>query len=436
MIRVKFVLFSNYFRQIIAGGGTGGVTLFYGEQLNHTNAEIIYLDFSVTSMRIAQRRARMRSLRNIIWIRSWIEDARFLGIGLFNELQCSGVLHHLKSPLFGLNILKNILKPEGSMALMVYAKYGRTAIYQIQHLMKMTNSYSKNMIEMELKNTKHVLEVLPKHNWFIINSLVNDHKTGNSGIYDLFLHKRDVAYSFETLFHWIRNGGLHFVDLDDYSQRYLIKPQYVFLDYNTRKSISRFDVSKQFHAAEILHGNVFKHSFFVSKSQNTIADVHDESNVIFTVGVSRELRQAVNNKNNYRKYENQTFFRARFNRHFIVKYQTDLSNQIFGNNLQRNHLATSYGIIVEYRSNNFTTFIMKRLCDSPGGVSLKCLHLEYQRKLNSSNSKNEYSLLLEEFFNSVKDSEVFLLKKDYVSPFPKTFNNFLTIDSDATIGGV
>ena len=58
---------------IIAGGGTGGITVFMGEQLNHTNGEILYLDLSVTSMHIAQKRAHIRGLGNIIWIRDWID---------------------------------------------------------------------------------------------------------------------------------------------------------------------------------------------------------------------------------------------------------------------------------------------------------------------------------------------------------------------------
>ena len=44
----------NSFRLIVAGGGTGGVTLFNGEQLNKTNGEIIYIDFSIASMKISQ----------------------------------------------------------------------------------------------------------------------------------------------------------------------------------------------------------------------------------------------------------------------------------------------------------------------------------------------------------------------------------------------
>ena len=56
---------------IVAGGGTGSVTVFMGEQLNHTNGEIVHLDLSAASMHIAQTRAKIRGLRNIIWIQKF-----------------------------------------------------------------------------------------------------------------------------------------------------------------------------------------------------------------------------------------------------------------------------------------------------------------------------------------------------------------------------
>ena len=129
----------NSFRIIAAGGGTGGSTLFLAEQLNHTNAEIIYLDFSPTGMKIAQARMKIRNLNNIIWIQSWIEDATKLGIGKFDFSQCSGLLHHLKSPLKGLNKIKDALHANGGMEIMVYAMLGRTGIYQIQNLLRFVN---------------------------------------------------------------------------------------------------------------------------------------------------------------------------------------------------------------------------------------------------------------------------------------------------------
>ena len=140
---------------IVAGGGTGSVTVFMGEQLNHTNGEIVHLDLSAASIHIAQTRAKIRGLRNIIWSQNWIEGVRFLGIGSFEEVQCSGVLHHIKFPSYGLNILKDSLTNYGGMGLMVYGKYGRTSVYQMQDLLKMINSY-QNDIQMELNRAIHI----------------------------------------------------------------------------------------------------------------------------------------------------------------------------------------------------------------------------------------------------------------------------------------
>ena len=71
------------------------------EQLNNTNAEIVYLDFSKESMKIAKRRAGFRNLHNIVWVNDRIENIPALGLGKFDLIQCSGTLHHLKDPLEG-----------------------------------------------------------------------------------------------------------------------------------------------------------------------------------------------------------------------------------------------------------------------------------------------------------------------------------------------
>ena len=52
--------YQDRFRVLIAGGGVGSSTMFLAEQLNHTNAEIVYLDLSPASMAIAQQRAKIR----------------------------------------------------------------------------------------------------------------------------------------------------------------------------------------------------------------------------------------------------------------------------------------------------------------------------------------------------------------------------------------
>lgn len=69
------------------------------------------------------------------------------------------MLHHLANPDEGLKNLKDSLKPTGGMGLMVYAKYGRTGVYQIQDLMKMINKDTKSRVE-AVMNGKLILDNL------------------------------------------------------------------------------------------------------------------------------------------------------------------------------------------------------------------------------------------------------------------------------------
>ena len=166
----------------MAGGGTGLSSMVFAEQLNQTNGETVYLDFSKTSTAIAQRRARARSLSNIVWILSWIEGIKYLGLGYFDNIESAGVLHHLKSPPFGLDVLKDVSQVNGGMDLMVYAQIGRTAVYMLQDLMQIINQ-STELVVKQLYNCKEILNDIPKHHWFLVNDLVNDHKSGDTGKY-------------------------------------------------------------------------------------------------------------------------------------------------------------------------------------------------------------------------------------------------------------
>jgi len=50
----------------------------------------------------------------------------------FDQIVCTGVLHHLPDPDAGLRALRGVLNADGAMHLMVYAPYGRTGIYMLQ----------------------------------------------------------------------------------------------------------------------------------------------------------------------------------------------------------------------------------------------------------------------------------------------------------------
>ena len=130
----------------MAGGGTGPTTMVMAEQLNHTQSEIVYLDFSASSMKVAQSRAKVRGLKNIVWISEGIENINRLNLPKFDFMQCSGVLHHLKSPITGLKVLKDSLKIEGGIDLMVYGTHGRIGVYHMQEMLQMINSETGNIM--------------------------------------------------------------------------------------------------------------------------------------------------------------------------------------------------------------------------------------------------------------------------------------------------
>ena len=145
----------------MAGGGTGSFTLFLAESLNHTNAEVMYLDFSMASMKIAQRRAIIRHVSNVIWINGWIENLPQMGLSLFHFVTSTGVLHHLKDTPKGLAILKDNLLSIGGMSLLLYGAVGRTAIYQMQKLLGLANKDSHNNnqnLSNDIERAKRLLE--------------------------------------------------------------------------------------------------------------------------------------------------------------------------------------------------------------------------------------------------------------------------------------
>ena len=95
-------------------------------------------------MNIAKQRAQIRGLNNIKWHLESILNIPKMNLGLFDYINCSGVLHHLESPDEGLKSINSVLKEDGVMGLMVYGQYGRTGVYQIQELARLVNGDEKS----------------------------------------------------------------------------------------------------------------------------------------------------------------------------------------------------------------------------------------------------------------------------------------------------
>ncbi|MEE2959751.1 MAG: class I SAM-dependent methyltransferase [Myxococcota bacterium] len=282
--------FNDNFRVLVAGGGTGHALIFLAEQLSATSAEIVYLDLSAQSMQIAQERAKIRKLRNIQWHRGSILQAPDLNLGQFDYINCTGVLHHLPDPTAGLQALKNCLKPSGAMGLMVYGKYGRTGIYQIQELMRLVNSgLTDNSSKVE--NTINILKDLPVSHWQLRGKdkeqFLDSHLQDHHDIFDLFLHSKDQAYSVPEVYDYIETCGLkvnaftHFhpdpTELLKYEPRTFIK------DKPLLERIRSFPKRNQMAVAELLSADISLHTFYVSFRHTATACINNLDNIPYLI---------------------------------------------------------------------------------------------------------------------------------------------------------
>ena len=400
------------------------------EQLNHTNAEVVYLDFSTTSMKIAQERAQIRRLKSIIWVQSWIEGVPQLGIGKFHFSQCSGVLHHLKSPTKGLKVLKDALHEHVGMEVMVYATIGRTGLYQMQDLLRRANRGSIGISE-EIKNAKSVLNTMPETNWFKQSEdFLRDHKTmGDTGIYDLLLHKRDVSYDIPNLYNWITNAGLYLTTFAHFVSRGKLTIEYAIRNYASLTRLKHLLSTRQLQTiCELVHGDIIKQIPYISKIANSEAVLDDPLNNLYIYGSPMFLRDALLNKSNYKTFAgNKTYFFSQL--HDLFLYQSDVNPKMLPGELKK-AVSSKRSITFAWPVTEFKTFMINCLLESNRGKSLFSIFSDFRKKTPTNASNEDLLESAKNFYAETKYAGLFLLRKSFVSPFPKTgFVNLFQVKS-------
>lgn len=280
----------NDFRVLVAGGGTGDATIFWAEQLlNRGKSEVVYLDMSTESMRIAQKRAQVRNVDNISWINDSLLNIPGLDIGTFDFISCTGVLHHLDNPDEGLKALKKVLKPGGAMEIMVYGRYGREAIYQIQSAMRLICAQESNP-RIKIKHTRELLKSLPENHWFNISrqyGWVYSDAEDSAGIYDLFLHARDRPFTIVEVHDWLERCGLKMASEPGtrYQQTHYL-PETFIKDPGLLTKIKDYPAKIQQAIAENMSSKLTMHEFYAVEAGagETVASLKD-TNLVPYAGV-------------------------------------------------------------------------------------------------------------------------------------------------------
>jgi len=239
------------FSILVAGCGTSQAAK---HAMRWPEAHVTGIDFSATSIRCTEELKRKYKLDNLELRQLPVERIGELGT-TFDQIVCTGVLHHLADPDAGLAALHDVLNPDGAMHLMVYAPYGRTGIYMLQEFCRRVGIHATND---GIRDLITALGALPPGH--PLQTLLRDAPDfrHEAALADALLHPQDRAYSVPELFDFLRANGMTF-------GRWVRQAPYsvhcgVMAKLPQASRMSKLPLVEQYAAAELFRGTMIRHS--------------------------------------------------------------------------------------------------------------------------------------------------------------------------------
>ena len=239
------------FSILVAGCGTSQAAKY---AIRWPAAQVVGIDFSTTSIRHTAALKQKYRLGNLQLHHLALEQPGDLGT-CFDQVVCTGVIHHLPDPNVGLRALRRALKPHGALHLMVYAHYGRSGIYMMQEFCRRVGFRAP---EADFRDLLLALRALPPSH--PLTGLLREAPDFRSeaGLADALLHPQDRAYTVAELLTFLESNGLSF-------GRWVRQAPYR-LDIGLLTRIPRalrmaqIPLAEQYAATELFRGNMTRHN--------------------------------------------------------------------------------------------------------------------------------------------------------------------------------
>jgi SAM-dependent methyltransferase len=252
------------FSSLVAGCGTSQAAR---HAMRWLEATIVGIDVSETSVRCTEALKEKHGLRNLQVTRLPIERTHELGMS-FDQIVCTGVLHHLADPAAGLAALRDVLKPDGVMHLMVYAPYGRSGIYMLQEFCRRLDIRATDA---GIADVVAALRKLPRGH--PLERLLQDAPDfrHEAELADALLHPQDRAYSVTQLFDFLDSGGVRF-------GRWIKQAPYsphcgVVAELPHAQRLTALSPVEQYSAVELFRGTMVRHSVVAHRRDGAVTPV-------------------------------------------------------------------------------------------------------------------------------------------------------------------
>ncbi len=239
-------------RILIAGCGTSQAVI---HAMREPDAQVTGIDISEASLGHSRELQRKYEVKNLHLRRFAVEDVGELG-QTFDEIVCTGVLHHLPDPDLGLRSLRAALAREGALHVMVYAAYGRAGIYMMQEYCRLLGVRAN---EDELRELGAVIGALPEdHPIAAAVRRAKDFRAPDA-LADALLHPVDRAYTVPELYAWLDRCGLKFARWREQAP-YLPQCGAIAATPHAPR-LAALPAPEQHAAVELLRGTMAKHEF-------------------------------------------------------------------------------------------------------------------------------------------------------------------------------
>lgn len=202
--QVSARIISRGIKALSAGCGTGHEPAMFAAIL--PQAEILAVDLSRTSLAYAVTKAEELNLKNITF-----RHGDILNLGnlpdKYDLISSSGVLHHMKDPLKGWEVLCGLLKDDGVMRIGLYSKIARRFILQAQEFIRQ-NGYASDAENIRRFRTE-AADVLDRNVFKGIEATADYFQM--SMCRDLLFHVQEHDFDIPEISEALKKLGLEFI---------------------------------------------------------------------------------------------------------------------------------------------------------------------------------------------------------------------------------
>lgn len=162
---------------LVAGCGTGHHAIRVA--LDNPAADVVGLDFSRAALAYGVRMAAELGVRNVTFVHGDLLNADRLG-RLFDHIECSGVLHHVRAHDAAWSRMCDILAPAGTMKIGLYSRVARLHIEHVRGIFTVESGADAAMIQtlrarlLDDSSLTTIVAGLARHRDFFTTSTIRD----------------------------------------------------------------------------------------------------------------------------------------------------------------------------------------------------------------------------------------------------------------------